>query len=327
MERLKFLIIGIVFLILSPLLFYRLFQSDSKKASSLFVVTTVSPLTNIVYNVGGKNITLYGIVPEGVDSHTFEPAPSDAKILSKADIVFLNGLHLETPIEKIAKTNAPKTALVVRLGDQTISEDEWIYDFSFPKEQGDPNPHLWMDPNNVKKYVQIIRDVFVSHDPKHKEEYEENTRKFMAKIDELDRAITRAIQTIPPENRKLLTYHDSFAYFAKRYGMTVIGAIQPSDFTEPNPKEVATLINQLRKENVPAIFGSEVFPSKVLNQIAKEGGAKVISTLRDDDLPGEGTEQNHTYIGMMIENMEKMVIPLGGSIESLRGLDPSNVVN
>jgi ABC-type Zn uptake system ZnuABC Zn-binding protein ZnuA len=119
----------------------------------------------------------------------------------------------------------------------------------------------------------------------------------------------------------LLTYHDSWAYFAEHYGMTVIGAIQPSDFSEPSPREVAGLIDQIREEQVPAIFGSEVFPSSVLEQIAAESGATYIAELRDDEPPGEPGAPEHTYIGMMLKDMDLMIPALGGTVDALAGIE------
>ena len=109
-----------------------------------------------------------------------------------------------------------------------------------------------------------------------------------------------ATATVPEEDRKLLTYHDSFPYFAREYGWEVVGAIQPSDFAEPTPQEVAGLIDQIRAEHLPAIFGSEVFPSPVLEQIAAETGATYVDDLRDDDLPGEAGDPDHSYLGLMV---------------------------
>ena len=116
-----------------------------------------------------------------------------------------------------------------------------------------------------------------------------------------------------------------FAYFAPRYGMTVIGAIQPSDFAEPSAKDVANLILQIKREKVPAIFGSEVFPSPVLEQIAKESGATYVSDLRDDDLPGEPGEAKHSYVGLMVEDVRIMAETLGGDPSLIASFDVSNV--
>jgi ABC-type Zn uptake system ZnuABC Zn-binding protein ZnuA len=298
---------------------------DTPGQAKLNVVATVSPITNIVYNIGGDRITLAGIVPEGVNSHTFEPAPSDAVKLAKADVVFLNGLHLEDPTRKLAAANLKQGAEIVLLGEQTISPDQYAYDFSFPKELGNPNPHLWMNPLFALRYGEIVRDTLVRRDPANASSYQQNYDAFKTRIDKLDKALKATLDSIPERNRKLLTYHDSFAYFAPRYGMTVIGAIQPSDFSEPSAREVATLITQIKQEHVPAIFGSEVFPSPVLEQIARETGALFVDNLRDDDLPGDPGEAKHSYIGLLAEDGRIMAAALGGDPALIAGFDTSNI--
>lgn len=291
----------------------------------LVVVATVSPITNIIYNIGGEHITLSGIVPEGVNSHTFEPAPSDARKLAGADVIFVNGLDLEDPTLNLARANLKDGAEIVMLGEQTISPDQYAYDFSFPKEEGHPNPHLWPNPIYALRYAEIAKDTLVRRDAANAAYYNGNYEKFKARIEALDEAIKTTVNSIPEGNRKLLTYHDSFAYFAPRYGMTVIGAIQPSDFAEPSAKDVADLITQIRQEKVPAVFGSEVFPSPILEQIAKESGAKYVSDLRDDDLPGAPGEAKHSYLGLMVEDVRIMAEVLGGDPSLIANFDVSNV--
>lgn len=291
----------------------------------LRVVTTVSPITNIVYNVGGNRINLAGIVPEGVNSHTFEPAPSDVRKLAEADLIFINGLHLEEPTLRLARANKKADAEIILLGEQTITPDEYVYDFSFPKEAGNPNPHLWPNPLYALRYAEIARDALVRRDPTNAEYYTQNYQAFKARIEALDQSIRATIASIPEHNRKLLTYHDSWAYFAPRYGMLVIGAIQPADFSEPSAQEVAALIRQLREEQVPAVFGSEVFPSPVLEQIAREAGATFIDALRDDDLPGKPGDPDHSYVGLMVENVRIMAEALGGNPDLIAGFDTTNI--
>ena len=294
-------------------------------AQKLKVVTTVAPITSIVENVAGDKADIAGIIPEGINSHTFEPAPSDSKLLSKADIIIFNGLDLETPTVKLAQANLKPGATIHSLGDKTIKEADYIFDFSFPKEQGHPNPHLWLNPEYAMRYATLVRDELIKLDPKNKAVYEQNSAQFLKKLEALDQAIKEAAQTIPQNNRRLLTYHDSWPYFSRRYGFQVIGAVQPSDFADPSPREVVRLIEQIRREKVPAVFGSEVFPSPVLEQIAREAKSRYIDKLRDDELPGKPGEAQHSYIGMMIDNMTIMFEALGGSTEALKKLDPAPV--
>jgi ABC-type Zn uptake system ZnuABC Zn-binding protein ZnuA len=287
-------------------------------ATPLRVITTVAPLTDLVHQVGRDTIRLHGLVPAGVNSHTFQPAPTAVKYIAEADLIILNGLNLEVPIEKLARSSGKAGVTLLKLGDQTITEAEWIFDFSFPKEEGDPNPHLWLNVAYAMKYVELIRDQLSTLDATHQEIYQQNARQYLKKLSHLDQAIAQAVSTIPLSQRKLLTYHDSWPYFAKRYGMAVIGAVQPASFAEPSPRDVAMIIEQLRTEKVPAVFGSEVFPSKVLEKIAAEAGVRYISTLRDDALPGSVGTPEHSYIGMMLENVQMMVTALGGDPRSLQ---------
>ncbi len=298
--------------------------SPNDGSKQIKVLTTVAPITNIVKNVAGSHVDLHGLIPEGSDSHTFEPVPSDVKYVAQADLIIVNGLHLETPTMHLVDANKKKTAVVVLLAEQTISRKDWVFDFSFPADKGDPNPHLWLNVAHAMKYAEIVREALVRVDPANKAAYEANATAYLAKLKQIDDAIMTVIKTIPQKNRKLVTYHDSWAYFCPRYGCAVIGAVQPSDFAQPSPQDVIALIKQLKAEAVPAIFGSEVFPSKVLDQIGREAGVKFVDTLRDDDLPGDLDDPRHTYVGMMKENVETMARVLGGDASALKGIDPSN---
>jgi ABC-type Zn uptake system ZnuABC Zn-binding protein ZnuA len=297
--------------------------SSATDGGPLRIVTTVAPLTSIVANVAGDRAVVSGLVPEGTNSHTFEPPPSAARLLAQADVIFLNGLKLEDPTKELAEESKADDAELVMLGDLTITPDAYLYDFSFPRSGGKPNPHLWTNPPMAREYARIVADTLSRRDPGNREAYESNFARFAAKVDELDRAMVAATATLPPAGRKLLTYHDAYAYFAKHYGWTVIGAIQPSTFDEPTPREVADLIAQVRREQVPAIFGSEVFPSPVLAQIGRETGVRYVDVLRDDDLPGAPGEPQHSWLGLMRFNFVTMVQSLGGDPSAVEavGLD------
>jgi ABC-type Zn uptake system ZnuABC Zn-binding protein ZnuA len=293
----------------------------------LRVVTTVSPITNIAENVGGNRVEITGLVPEGTNSHEFEPAPADARVVAEADVIFVNGLNLELPTLDLAAATAPEGSPIVQLGNEIIPPDQYIFDFSFPEEEGDPNPHLWTNPPYAARYAEVIEDTLSELDPGNAEYYAQNSQSFSERIDELDRAVRAVTATVPEENRKLLTYHDSFPYFARQYGWEIVGAIQPSDFSDPTPQEVARLIEQVRTEDVPAIFGSEVFPSPVLEQIAAETGAEYVDDLRDDDLPGSPGDPEHSYLGLMVFDYRTFMGALGGDISPFDDVDTSNVAD
>ncbi|GBL21175.1 manganese-binding lipoprotein Mnt [Acidimicrobiaceae bacterium] len=297
------------------------------QGTPLNIATTVAPITSIVANIaGGTASVITGVVPEGTNSHTFEPKPSDAATLESADIIFINGLVLEEPTKDLALANIKSSANICELGTEILPESEYLYDFSFPKEGGKPNPHLWTNPPMAKQYAQVVRDVLVLRDPANAATYEKNFAAFAQKIDALDNALRESIATIPEGQRKLLTYHDAYAYFAIEYGFTVIGAIQPSSFDEPSPKEIAELIAQVKNQNVKAIFGSEVFPSTVLEQIGAETGVRYVDVLRDDDLIGKPGDPEHSWLGLMRFDFATMVEALGGDASALKALDVRDVV-
>ncbi|MET0772014.1 MAG: metal ABC transporter substrate-binding protein [Candidatus Limnocylindrales bacterium] len=278
----------------------------------LDVATTVAPISSLARNIGGDRIRLRGIVPDATNSHTFEPAPSDARVLANADLIIVNGLHLEEPTLALAEASRHPEVPIRLLGDSAITEDEWLFDFSFPESQGDPNPHLWMNVGYAIEYAQLMRDWFGEADPANAGYYAANFDRLKASLGDLDARIRAVVATVPEANRKLLTYHDSWAYWAREYGFDVIGAVQASDFSDPSPRDVADVIDQIRESGVPAVFGSEVFPSAVLEQIAAETGVAFIEDLRDDEPPGAQDAPEHTYMGMLDKDMEIMMDALGG---------------
>jgi ABC-type Zn uptake system ZnuABC Zn-binding protein ZnuA len=293
--------------------------------AELQVVTTVAPITSIAANVAGGLAEITGVGPEGTNSHTFEPAPSVAEVLSRADLVFVNGLALEEPTKQMAEENLKPGGRIVELGTEVLPESEWIYDFSFPEKDGKPNPHLWTDPTYARRYADIIRRELSARDAANAAAYQRNYDALAARIDSFDQAMREAFATLPEERRKLLTYHDAYAYFARTYGWRVIGAIQVESFDDPTPREVARLIDQVKAERVPAIFGSEVFPSPVLEQIGKEAGVRYVGVLRDDDLPGEPGDAQHSWLGLMRFDYMTMVEELGGDAGALSGFDTADV--
>ena len=301
-------------------------EAGGNGGGRLRVATTVAPITSIVAAVAGDRADVTGIVPEGTDSHTFEPRPSVAELLSAADVVFLNGLSLEEPVRRLAESSVGDGAEIVELGTRVLPEEEYVFDFSFPAKDGRPNPHLWTDPTYARKYAALVADTLAGRDPAGEPSYRRNVEAFSAAVDRLDAAMREAFATVAAERRRLLTYHDAYAYFARSYGWEVIGAIQVSDFEDPSPREVARLIGQVRASGVPAVFGSEVFPSAVLEQIGKETGVAYVDTLRDDDLPGDPGDPEHSWLGLMRFDYATITRALGGDPAALEALDVSGAV-
>lgn len=292
----------------------------------LSVLTTVAPITSIVANVAGDAADVTGLVPEGVSSHTFEPRPSAAEALAAADLLLGNGLRLEDPVLALADRRLRDGVSVVELGSHAVTAEQHLYDESFPVEGGAPNPHLWTNPPMGRCYALLAGEALAAADPANAATYERNAARFAAKVDALDRAMLAASSTVPEAHRALLTYHDAWAYFAARYGWDVIGAIQPSSFAEPSAKDVVALVEQVEETRVPAIFGSEVFPSPVLARIGEETGVRYVDVLRDDDLPGRPGDPEHSYLGLLRFDLVTIVRNLGGDPSALEAVDVADVV-
>ena len=301
-------------------------SASAGSSGQLLIATTVSPITSIAAAIAGDKAQVEGIVPEGTNSHTYEPAPQVAELLSKANIIFVNGLKLEDPTVELAKSNKQESTPIVEIGTTVLPESEYIYDFSFPKSEGKPNPHLWTDPLYAIKYAAVIRDALSKADPANAATYAANYDTFAAQATALADALRKDQATIPAGNKKLLTYHDAYAYFAKDFGWDVIGAVQPKNFSDPTPSEVAAQIDQVKAQHVPTIFGSEVFPSAVLEEIGRATGAHYENSLRDDDLPGAPGDADHSWLGLMKYDYITMVKGLGGTTTNLEAVSvKSNV--
>jgi ABC-type Zn uptake system ZnuABC Zn-binding protein ZnuA len=163
-------------------------ETDAPAAADarLTVVTTVAPITDLVERVAGPGVAVIGLVPPGVDSHTYEPRPRDARALAEADLVIVNGLFLEEPTLALAEANVPTGTPIVALAEQVVSEDEWVFDFTFPEEEGVPNPHLWTNPVMGATYAEIVRDTLSEQDPDNAARYMENAARYQARLEALD---------------------------------------------------------------------------------------------------------------------------------------------
>ncbi len=237
-------------------------------------------------------------MPEGTNSHTFDPPPSAAAVLSEADLVFVNGLQLEEPTKELAAANMSDGARLVEIGTRVLPEARLHLRLLLPEggRQAEPAP---VDRPDVRDQVRRggAGPRWRRPTRRNASNFAANAAAFTRQATALSDALRTDQATIPGGRRELLTYHDAYAYFAKTYGWTVIGAIQPKNFEDPTPKEVAALIDQIKAEDVPVIFGSEVFPSEVLGEVGRATGARYEDTLRDDDLPGEPGDPEHSWAG------------------------------
>ena len=263
------------------------------------VVTTLTVLADLIEPVGGDKVQVKALVPPGGEVHTYQPTPDDIKGVAQARLVFYNGAHLEEWIDDTIRNagKADLTVVVLSQGMPTIVESG-----------SEPNPHLWLDVTNTKAYVEKIRDNLSQVDGANAGYYAERARTYLAKLDELDVWIRTEVGRVPPARRTLVTFHDAFPYFAKRYGFKLEGVVVASPGKEPSARELAGLVQRIKRERVPAVFAEAQFSPKVLEVLAKDAGVKVVANLYNDTLSA-GPEAN-TYIAMMKHDVTEIVAAL-----------------
>ena len=277
-------------------------QSAASGTSGLPRVLAVeSFLADIAQNVAGDRLTVDTLIPLGVDPHAYQPTPQDAAKITDADVLIVNGANLESFLAPILQ-NAGGTQLVISASDGLTPRP----DPSGEHPEGDP--HFWLDPNNVVKYVENIRDGLSQADPAGAMVYAANAETYIGQLQALDAWISSQVQTVPAAHRQLVTNHETFGYFANRYGFTVVGAILPSvsSGAAPSAQELAALIDSIRSSGAAAIFLESGSNPQLADQIAAETGVKVVTGLYTHSLGAPGGPAA-TYLDMMKYDVSMIV--------------------
>ncbi len=267
----------------------------------LRVVTSTAILADLTRQVGGERVDVSSILPANADPHDFEVQPADLVTISEADLVVMHGLKLDAWIEPLVESAGGDAPVVVATtGITTIASGEDAF------SEGDP--HVWFDPQRTKQMVANIAQGLIAVDPPGEPDYQARLQAYQANLDLLDAEIAKRIALIPPERRKLVTNHDSLAYFAERYGLTIVGTVIPGidTRTEPSAKDMAELVDRIKREGVPAIFTENTVSPRLAEALAEQAGVRVVASLYTDSLgdPGSGAD---TYIGMMETNTRIIV--------------------
>ncbi len=274
-------------------------------AEPLRVVTSNTVLGDLVRQVGGDRVDVRALAPAGTDPHTFQPTPQSMKALAWAHVAFFNGSGLEEWWDKLVRSAGRKDLVVVELsrGLATIAAPgEAPAGHSHATAQ---DPHVWLDPQLTKTYVERIRDALARVDGANAPRYADGAAAYRRSLDELDTWIRAQVETIPPPRRKIVTFHNAFQYFAARYGLTVTGFIAASPGKEPSAKAMAELARRIKDERVPAVFAEADFNPKLLTALAKDAGVTIVTTLYDGSL-STGPPAD-SYINMMRHNVSEMV--------------------
>jgi zinc/manganese transport system substrate-binding protein len=280
--------------------------ANADAADKIKAVASFSIIGDMVKQVGGDRIELATLVGPDGDAHVFEPTPADAKTLAGAQILFVNGLGFEGWMDRLEKSSGFNGKTVVAsegVKPRTMMEEEG------GKEEEITDPHAWQSLANGKLYVANIRDGLIAADPDGKAIYEANAAKYLDQIAQEDEAVKAALAKLPEDRRKIITSHDAFGYFGAAYGLKVIAPEGVSTEAEASAKDVAKIIRQIKAEHVPAVFMENITDHRLLDQIAKETGAKIGGTLYTDALsPPDGPAPS--YLDMFRNNVGALTAAL-----------------
>jgi manganese/iron transport system substrate-binding protein len=275
----------------------------------LKVVASTTILGDVVAQVGGELIDLTVLFPPGADPHTFEPRPQDIAAISDADVVVISGLGLEESLEPILDANVRGTLITASNGIRVLAiagEEHSAKDPEADRHNGS-DPHVWTDPNNVMVWTDNIAAALAKADPPNAASYQANARTYIAALQDLDAWIRLEVALIQPENRKLVTDHHAFGYFADQYGLEQVGALVGSFSTNASPsaREIAALEDVIRAQNVPAVFVGKTVNPELAGQVAQDTGTKLV-LVYTGSLSQPGGEAD-SYLKFMHYNVNAIV--------------------
>jgi ABC-type Zn uptake system ZnuABC Zn-binding protein ZnuA len=253
--------------------------SSQPNSRPVTVVASTTVFADMVKNVGGDLVNAISLVPKNGDVHTFEPKPADIRTVSAANLLFMNGLGLDDWVEKTITNAAATGTPLIKLGVDLPGVE------LLPGEApGTQNPHLWMDVKYGELYVDRIAAGLKGVDAAHASQYDSQAAAYKQRLEVLDASVRDRIATIPAANRKLVVFHDAFPYFAREYGITIVGVAVEAPGQDPSAGYTARLITAIKAAGVKAIFSESQFPTKLVDQLASETGTTVVSDLYDDAL-------------------------------------------
>jgi len=271
-------------------------SSPGANPNALKVVATTTVFADIVRTIGGSRVSVSSIIPPGVGPEDYEPKPDDAKLLTDAKLIVSNGVGLDDFLDRLITSgtggNTPR--LVLGEGIPVLTID------------GEANPHFWLDPTLVKQYyLPAIATKLSDLDPAGKATYDANLATYGAALDALDAELKAQVETIPAANRKLVTFHDAFPYFARHFGFELVGVLLANVGQEPTASELAALVTKVKAAGVKAVFSEAQFSPKLSETLAQEAGiTTVVTTLFNDAL---GPAPADTYLGLMRWNVDQIV--------------------
>ncbi len=299
-------------------------DDDGSADGKLSVVATTVQIEALAREVGGDLIDLHGVVPAGADAHEFEPKASDLVAIEDADLILRHGIELDDWLDDTLSAARDAAVVVVtagvslQRGETQDNGDGEARQGAGEVDDGDADPHVWLDPDNAQIMVRNITAALIAADSENREAFEANSAAYRTTLDDARQQAQAIIDEIPAADRKLVTNHDAFGYFARAFGLEIVGAVIPSVSTEAEPSaaETARLLETIEAEGVRAIFAETSVNPDLARALASDAGITIVDDLYGDSLgePGSGAETIH---GMLLFNASKIAEALKSCTQSI----------
>lgn len=290
-------------------------QPTSPGPDAFRVVATTTVLADLVLQLGGEHVSVHSLVPKGGEVHTFDPTPSDATTVADAELLVMNGLGLDEWLGDMAADAGADDVPVVELAENL--EGVTYLEGYEPEGEGDEhadgdeqhegeafNPHLWLNVEHGILYVERLTDALADADTDSADAYRARSAEYISELEDLHAWASEQMADIPDENRRVVSFHEAFPYFADAYDLEIIGTVVDAPGQDPSAGEVTALIDAIRDEDAAAIFTEAQFPTTAADRISEETGVAIVGTLYNDSL---GDAPVDTYLGMMRWNVEQVV--------------------
>ncbi|MEM7018189.1 MAG: zinc ABC transporter substrate-binding protein [Pseudomonadota bacterium] len=270
----------------------------SASDSSIRVVTSFSILEDLVKELGGEHVSVVNLVAQNSDAHMYQPKPSDAVAITNADLVVFNGLEFEGWIARLIENSGYQNKqLTASLGVDVITSGD------------EPDPHAWQSFHNIRVYIHNITRTLITLRPQHAAEFTQRQQQYLNTLNMLEQRLTRQLASIPPNKRVVVTSHDAFGYLGREFDIRFLAPLGLSTEIEASAADVSAVIDQIREQQVKALFVENINNQRLLQRIADETGVAIGGHLYSDAL-SETDGPASTYLDMMRHNIESLIIAL-----------------
>lgn len=296
-----------IFFILFFIICWWACSSSPPESQRIKVTASIFPLADIIGHIGGDRVDVDVLIPPGASPHVFEPTPEAFRRFARTQLFVMVGAGLEFWAEKLVDATAGSHLVVIQASDGVSLIPLLRHHHQMPHEaqeghgHEEGNPHVWLDPVAMKSLAERIAAALEDLDPGHAGEYRRRLQGYLERLDVLDEEIREVVSGF--RIRQYVTFHPAWSYFSRRYGLEEVGVIQESPGRDPTPRQIETIVQDIRRYQIQAVFAEPQYSQAAANAIAQEAGVRVLLL---DPLGGPNLPGRDSYIGLLEYNLEIM---------------------